>query len=97
MVAVVMEMELHVPASGSLKAKRAVIKSVTAKLRNELRVSVAEVGHQDLWQRATLGVAIAAGSEVGARKVAQQVETLVSREHRLEIIDVTVEVVVPER
>lgn len=97
MVAVLMTVELHVPASGSLKAKRAVVKSVTAKLRNDLKVSVAEVGYQDLWQRAILGVAIAAGSEVGARKVAQQVETLVSREHRLEIIDMTVEVVVPER
>lgn len=97
MFAVVMTVELHVPTSSSLKAKRGVLKSITAKLRNELKVSVAEVDHQDLWQRATLGVAIAAGSEVGARKVAQQVEQLVSRELRVEIIDMTVEVVAPER
>lgn len=97
MFAVLMTLELHVPASSSLKAKRGVIKSVATKLRNDLKVSVAEVDHQDLWQRATLGVAIAAGSEVGARKVAQQVEKAVSRELRVEIIGVNVEVVTPER
>ena len=97
MFAVVMTVELHVPASGSLKAKRGVLKSVAAKLRNELKVSVAEVDHQDLWQRATLGVAIAAGSEIGARKVAQQVEKVVSRELRVEIIGVHIDVVAPER
>ncbi|HVL99788.1 MAG TPA: DUF503 domain-containing protein [Egibacteraceae bacterium] len=97
MFAALVTLELHVPASGSLKAKRGVVKSVVARLRNDLKVSVAEVGHQDLWQRATLGVAIAAGSEVGARKVAQQVEQLVSRELRVEIIGVDVEVVAPER
>lgn len=97
MFAAVMTVELHVPASGSLKVKRGVVKSIAAKLRNELKVSVAEVDHQDLWQRATLGIAIAAGSEIGARKVAQQVEKLVSRELRAEIIGVTLDVVVPER
>lgn len=97
MFAVVMTVEVHIPASSSLKAKRAVVKSILAKLRNDLKVSVAEVDHQDLWQRCTLGVAIAAGSEGGARKVAQQVEQLVSRELRVEIIDVTIDVVVPER
>lgn len=97
MFAVVMTVEMHLPACSSLKAKRAVVKSVMARLRNDLRVSVAEVDHQDLWQRCTLGVAIAAGSEGGARKVAQQVEQLVSRELRVEIIGVTVDVIVPER
>ncbi len=96
-IAVLMTVELHVPASGSLKAKRGVVKSIAAKLRNDLKVSVAEVDHQDLWQRATLGVAIAAGSEVGARKVAQQVEKVVFREPRVDIIDIDVEVVVTER
>ena len=97
MFAALVTLELHVPASSSLKEKRGVVKSVAARLRNDLKVSVAEVDHQDLWQRATLGVAIAAGSDVGARKVAQQVEKLVSREPRVEMISVAVEVVVAER
>ena len=97
MVGALVEIDVHVPASSSLKEKRGVIKALIARLRRDLNVSVAEVGHQDLWQRATLGVAIAAGSEIGARKVAQQVEDVVSREHRVEILAVDVDVVATER
>jgi uncharacterized protein len=88
--------ELRVPGVQGLKAKRGVVKSVIADLRNALNVSVVEVGHQDLWQRSTLGVAIAAGSETGARKVAQQVEKVVCREPRVEIIAFDVDIVASE-
>jgi uncharacterized protein YlxP (DUF503 family) len=83
---------LHIPAATSLKGKRAVVKALVAALRNSLNVSVAEVDHQDLWQRCTLGVAIAAGSEGGARQVAQHVEKIVYREPRVELIRFEVEV-----
>ena len=90
------DLELHIPAAGSLKAKRSVVKSLIADLQRDLRVSVAENGHQDLWQRCSLGVAIAAGSEIGARKVAQQVEKIVWREPRVDIVSIRVEIVASE-
>lgn len=97
MIAALVTVELHIPASTSLKGKRGIVRSLIARLRQDLNCSVVEVDHQDLWQRAQLGVAIAAGSEVGARKVAQQVERVVSREPRVEIIGFDVELVAPER
>ncbi|MPZ72277.1 MAG: DUF503 family protein [Nitriliruptorales bacterium] len=97
MIAALVEVELHIPASGSLKAKRSVVKSLIGVLQRELKVSVAEVGHQGLWQRTRLGVAIAAGSEVGARKVAQQVEKIVWREPRVEVVSFSVDVVASEQ
>lgn len=96
MIAALVEVDLHVPASGGLKAKRSVVKSLMASLRNDLNVSVAEIDHQDLWQRALLGVAVAAGSETGARKVAQQVEKIVYREPRVDILRIAVEIVATE-
>lgn len=96
MFAVLLVLDLHVPAAGSLKAKRTVIKQICARVRADLNVSIAEIGYQDLWQRCLLGLAIAAGSEVGARKVAQQVEKLVAREPRVEILSLHLEVIVPE-
>lgn len=96
MIAALVEVELHIPAAGSLKGKRSVVKSLVAGLQRDLKVSVAEIGHQDLWQRCTLGVAIAAGSETGARKVAQQVEKIVWREPRVEIVSIRVEIVASE-
>jgi uncharacterized protein YlxP (DUF503 family) len=59
---VVLHVHLHFPDSGSLKAKRAELNRVKAHLRQRLGASVAEVGHQDSWQRSTLAVAIAGGS-----------------------------------
>ncbi|MBW3601937.1 MAG: DUF503 domain-containing protein [Actinobacteria bacterium] len=97
MVAALIDLDLHVPACTSLKAKRAVVKSLIARLRRELNCSVAEVAHQDLWQRAALGVAVVSGTHSGARRVAQQVERVVSREPRVEIIAVAVDLHAPER
>ena len=96
MIAALVVIELHIPMAGSLKGKRSVVKSMIAALRNDLGVSVAEIGHQDLWQRARLGVAIAAGSEIGARKVAQQVEKIVWREPRIDVVSFHVEIVATE-
>ena len=87
---------LQTPAAQSLKGKRAVIKSLIGSLQRDLKVSVAENGHQDLWQRCSLGVAIAAGSETGARKVAQSVEKIVWREPRVEVVSIRVEIVASE-
>jgi uncharacterized protein YlxP (DUF503 family) len=71
---VLMQIHLHFPQAGSLKGKRAELNRLKALLRERLHVSVAEVGHQDTWQRSTLAVAIAAGSAAGAEHAADTVE-----------------------
>jgi hypothetical protein len=48
--------QLHLPGLGSLKEKRHILRSLKDRLREHHNVSVAEVEHQDLWQRATLGI-----------------------------------------
>jgi uncharacterized protein YlxP (DUF503 family) len=59
---VLLRVHLFFPESGSLKSKRAELNSVKAHLRQRLGASVAEVAHQDSWQRSTLAVALAGGS-----------------------------------
>ena len=54
--------ELHFPEAGSLKAKRKELASVKALLHQRLGLAVAEVDHQDLWQRARLAGALVSGS-----------------------------------
>ena len=49
-------LELHFPGARSLKDKRQPLRSLETRLRNQYNVAVAEVEHQDLWQRATLAV-----------------------------------------
>ena len=59
---VLLQVHLFFPESGSLKAKRAELNRVKAHLRQRHGASVAEVDHQDTWQRSTLAVALAGGS-----------------------------------
>ncbi len=96
MIVAMVTVELHLPACGSLKEKRGVVKRLIARLRRDLNVSVAEVGDQDVWRRSALGIAVAAGSEVGARKVVQQAEKIVLREHRVELVHIDVEITAPQ-
>ncbi len=59
---VLLLVHLHFPEAGSLKAKRKDLSSVKTLLRGRMGVAVSEVGHQDLWQRATLAAALTGGS-----------------------------------
>jgi uncharacterized protein YlxP (DUF503 family) len=58
----VLVIRLHFPDAHSLKAKRSELNAVKAHLRGRLGLSVAEVDHQDTWQRSTLTAALAARS-----------------------------------
>ena len=58
----VLVIHLHFPDAHSLKAKRSELSSIKAHLRGRLGLSVAEVDHQDTWQRSTLTAALAARS-----------------------------------
>lgn len=49
--------DLHLPGCRGLKEKRMIVRSLKARIRNEFEVSAAEVGSQDLLERAALGVA----------------------------------------
>lgn len=51
------KIELRIPESASLKAKRRVVKSLKDKVQARFSVAIAEVDRLDDWQRATLGVA----------------------------------------
>jgi len=60
MRAAALRVELHLPSSQSLKAKRAILRPVIEGIKRLGSFSVAEVDDHDRWQRAALGVAIAA-------------------------------------
>ena len=71
---VLLQVHLFFPESGSLKAKRAELNRVKAHLRQRHGASVAEVGHQDTWQRSTLAVALCSGDLRTLDQAADRVE-----------------------
>jgi uncharacterized protein YlxP (DUF503 family) len=50
----ILSVELHFPEAGSLKGKRKYVKSAKAQVQNRFGMSIAEVDHHELWQRARL-------------------------------------------
>jgi uncharacterized protein YlxP (DUF503 family) len=90
--------EIHIPASVSLKDKRHVLRPIVDSVRRRFNVSIAEVDHHELWQRAAFGVTCVADSVGQCRRVLQEVEKAIGRGARdgAEIIDRSVEVVALE-
>jgi uncharacterized protein YlxP (DUF503 family) len=80
--------DLHVPQSRSLKSKRAAIRPIVDGLRHRFRVSVAEVDHQDQWQRAAIAVAVVGGTNAQVREVLASVERFVVAAAEVELLDV---------
>ncbi len=52
----ILQLVLFIHDSNSLKAKRMVLHSLKARLRNNFNVAVAQIGDEDKWQKATLAV-----------------------------------------
>ena len=80
--------DLHIPESRSLKTKRAAIRPIVDGLRHRFQVSVAEVDHQDRWQRSAIGVAAVSGTAGQLRDVLDSVERFVDRAPAVEVLDV---------
>ena len=89
MHAAALRIELRVPESQSLKAKRAVLRPVIARLE-AMRVGVAEVGHQNAWQLATVGVAVVAPQRSRLDTLVEAVKRSLVVDPRLEVLEVTV-------
>lgn len=65
---------LHLPENGSLKGKRRELLAIKAALARRFGASVAEVDHQDLWQRSTLAAGLVSGSIGELEKTASKLE-----------------------
>ena len=85
---------LYLPDAQSLKGKRQVARSLTAKIRSQFNVAVAEVADNDLWQRLTLGVCCLSNDNRHANEILSNVVSFVetSRDD-LELLDYEIEII----
>ncbi|MGI8754215.1 MAG: DUF503 domain-containing protein [Acidimicrobiales bacterium] len=80
-----LRLELHLRSVHSLKEKRATIRPVLEGCRHRFSVAAAEVGHQDRWQLATIGVAVVSGSATHTVEVLDAVERFIWSFPELEV------------
>ena len=84
--------ELRVHGSQSLKQKRGVVRSITQRVRNRFNLSVAEVGGQDTWQIAVIGMATAANEAETARRRLEKAVDFIEDLHLAEVIGQEIEI-----
>ena len=77
-------LEIHIPDARSLKDKRQVLRSLKDRLRAHFNVAVAELAHQELWQRSRVGVVSISGDgrhlEDSLQAIAQESERVLGRD-----------------
>jgi uncharacterized protein YlxP (DUF503 family) len=83
--------ELHFGEVDSLKGKRHALKGMKEKVKHRFNVSVAEVDHEDLWQRATLAVACVSNDGRLANEVVSKAVNFIEALSDGNVIDVRVE------
>ena len=84
-----LRLELRIPDARSLKAKRSVLRPVLRRLR-ERDLSVAEVDHQDDWQRATIGVAVVAPQRGRLDEIVDGLQRMMLEDSTVELIEMGV-------
>jgi hypothetical protein len=85
--------ELHIHGSQSLKEKRGVVRSISQRVRNRFNLSVAEVGGQDRWQVAVLGLAASGSDAAIVRRVLDRAVSFVEDLHLAEVTHADVEII----
>jgi uncharacterized protein YlxP (DUF503 family) len=91
MVIGLLTLELHFPGARSLKDKRQALRSLETRLRNRFNVALAEVEHQDLWQRARLAVVSVNTDHVHLESTLQSVAGEAGTARDIELLDAHVE------
>ena len=85
--------ELHIPYARSLKDKRAVVRSVRARIRSRFEMSVAEVGLQELHQRARIGAAAVGSDGASLEPLFEEVARSLELEQDASLVGWNVEVI----
>jgi uncharacterized protein YlxP (DUF503 family) len=91
MIIAAAEITLIIPENASLKGKRRVVRSLVERVRHKFEAAVAEVGDNDLWQKAKIGIALVGNDAQLLDSRLQQIMKFMENQHLAEIIDSHVE------
>jgi len=78
---------LIIPENDSLKGKRKVVRSLIEKARHKFDAAMAEVGDNDLWRKAQVGVALVGNDPQLLEARMQQITKFIENQYVVEIID----------
>ena len=78
---------MSIPESHSLKEKRMVLRSLKDRIRNEINVSIAETGKQDIWQSTEIAVVTVSAEKTVVERRLADVSRMLQSNPRVVMID----------
>ncbi len=81
-----LQLDIFLRESQSLKDKRSVIKSLRETVRKKYNVSIAETGEQDKWGKSQISISKVSNQSAVIRKEFQNIQKDIERRYPLEII-----------
>ncbi len=93
MVIGICQLDLRIPENHSLKGKRHVIRKVIDRVRHRFNVAISEVGDQDLWQRAQIGICAVGNDRRHINSSLDHVIDFIEKMHLIELIHTEMEII----
>jgi uncharacterized protein YlxP (DUF503 family) len=92
MVIGVCQLDLRIPENHSLKGKRHVIRKLVDRVRSRFNIAISEVGDNDLWQRAQIGICMVSNDRRHMNSSLDKVIDFIEKMHLVEIVHSEMEI-----
>ncbi|MFA5810776.1 MAG: DUF503 domain-containing protein [bacterium] len=93
MIVGICKLDLRIDGCHSLKEKRQVLRRLKDRTANQFGIAVAEVGNQDLWQRAELGFAVVGNDRRIIEGIIERATTFIEDQGPVGLIDRYTEII----
>jgi hypothetical protein len=97
MIVGVSRIELFFPENHSLKDKRQALRKIVEKTRVRFNISMMEIDQSNLWQRASIGFAVAGVKRDHVHSTIEKVYEYIESLYLAEVIDMKSEIIVMGR
>ena len=92
MIIGILKLELHIPASNSLKHKRMILNSFKGRIRNNFNVSISEIDNHDKWQKTTIAICQIGIEKAYIHKTIEKLLDFVEKFNNADLINHEVEI-----
>jgi uncharacterized protein YlxP (DUF503 family) len=91
MVIGVLRIVLSLDGTRSLKEKRYIVKSIIGRIKSRYNASIAEVGLNDKWKNAIIGVACVSNEAAHADSMMANIVNFIENDGRIVVVDYSTE------
>jgi uncharacterized protein YlxP (DUF503 family) len=92
MVIGICQLDLRIPENHSLKGKRHVLRKMLDRVRHRFNVAISEVGDNDLWQRAQIGICAVGNDRRHINSSLDKVIDFIEKMHLVEMVGTEIEI-----